>query len=112
MRTESISSNCSGPRLVDRPHLVGRDRTLLLGALLLPRIAEAIGRFGPRAVFLAGLGITTAALMLLPSVTEPWQLVVLYIVMAPGWNATSVAPSPPRSASGSTASAASPSISR
>lgn len=64
----------------------------LLGALLLPRIAEAIGRFGPRAVFLAGLATTTTALLLLPSVTEPWQLVVLYVVMAPGWNATSVAP--------------------
>lgn len=64
----------------------------VLGAFLLPRIAEAIGRFGPRSVFLAGLAITTVALLLLPSVTEPWQLVVLYIVMAPGWNATSVAP--------------------
>ena len=64
----------------------------VLGALLLPRIAEAIGRFGPRAVFLAGLFVTAAALMLLPSVTEPWQLVALYLVMAPGWNATSVAP--------------------
>ncbi len=64
----------------------------VLGAFLLPRIAEAIGRFGPRAIFLGGLSITTMALLLLPSVTEPWQLVVLYIVMAPGWNATSVAP--------------------
>lgn len=64
----------------------------VLGAFLLPRIAEAIGRFGPRNVFLAGLSTTTVALLLLPSVTEPWQLVVLYIVMAPGWNATSVAP--------------------
>lgn len=64
----------------------------VLGALLLPRIAEAIGRFGPRTVFLAGLSITAACLFLLPSVTEPWQLVLLYIAMAPGWNATSVAP--------------------
>lgn len=64
----------------------------VLGALLLPRIAEAIGRFGPRAVFLAGLSITAAALLLLPSISEPWQLAALYIVMAPGWNATSVAP--------------------
>jgi MFS family permease len=64
----------------------------VLGAFLLPRIAEAIGRFGPRTVFLTGLSITTSALLLLPSVTEPWQLVALYIVMAPGWNATSVAP--------------------
>lgn len=63
----------------------------VLGALLLPRIADAITRFGPRAVFLSGLGITAVALLLLPSVTEPWQLAVLYIVMAPGWNATSVA---------------------
>jgi MFS family permease len=64
----------------------------LLGALLLPRIAEAIGRFGPRTVFLVGLSTSAMALALLPSVTEPWQLVVLYVVMAPGWNATSVAP--------------------
>ncbi len=64
----------------------------VLGALLLPRIAEAIGRFGPRAVFLSGLFITATALMILPSATEPWQLVALYLVMAPGWNATSVAP--------------------
>jgi len=63
----------------------------VLGALLLPRIADAITRFGPRAVFLSGLGTTAAALLLLPSVTAPWQLAVLYIVMAPGWNATSVA---------------------
>lgn len=63
----------------------------VLGALLLPRIADAITRFGPRAVFLCGLGITAAALLLLPSVTAPWQLAVLYIAMAPGWNATSVA---------------------
>ena len=63
----------------------------VLGALLLPRIADAITRFGPRAVFLSGLGTTAAALLLLPSVTEPWKLAVLYIVMAPGWNATSVA---------------------
>jgi MFS family permease len=63
----------------------------VLGALLLPRIADAITRFGPRTVFLSGLGITAVALLLLPSVTAPWQLAVLYIVMAPGWNATSVA---------------------
>lgn len=63
----------------------------VLGALLLPRIADTITRFGPRAVFLGGLGITAVALLLLPSVTAPWQLAVLYIVMAPGWNATSVA---------------------
>jgi MFS family permease len=64
----------------------------VLGALLLPRIAEAIGRYGPRAVFLGGLAITATALLLLPSVTAPWQLALLYVVMAPGWNATSVAP--------------------
>ena len=64
----------------------------VLGALLLPQIARAIGRFGARWVFLGGLGITAAALLLLPSVTEPWQLAVLYAAMAPGWNATSVAP--------------------
>ena len=64
----------------------------VLGALLLPRIAEAIGRFGPRTVFLCGLTATGGSLLLLPSVTAPWQLVVLYAIMAPGWNATSVAP--------------------
>ena len=64
----------------------------VLGALLLPRIADAIGRFGPRTVFLCGLGVTGGSLLLLPSVTAPWQLVVLYALMAPGWNATSLAP--------------------
>lgn len=64
----------------------------VLGALLLPRIARAIGRFGPRAVFVAGLGTTTVSLLLLPSVEAPWQLALLYALMAPGWNATSVAP--------------------
>jgi MFS family permease len=64
----------------------------VLGALLLPLIAEAIGRFGPRTVFLCGLGVTGGALLLLPSVTEPWQLALLYALMAPGWNATSLAP--------------------
>lgn len=64
----------------------------VLGALLLPRIADAIGRLGPRTVFLGGLTVTATALLLLPSITAPWELVVLYVVMAPGWNATSVAP--------------------
>ena len=64
----------------------------VLGALLLPRIAEAIGRFGPRTVFLCGLAVTGGSLLLLPSVEEPWQLALLYALMAPGWNATSVAP--------------------
>ena len=64
----------------------------VLGALLLPRIADAIGRFGPRTVFLCGLAVTGGALLLLPSVTAPWQLIVLYALMAPGWNATSLAP--------------------
>ena len=64
----------------------------VLGALLLPRIADAIGRFGPRTVFLCGLAVTGGSLLLLPSVTAPWQLVVLYALMAPAWNATSVAP--------------------
>ncbi len=64
----------------------------VLGALLLPQIARAIGRFGARWVFLGGLGITATALLLLPSVTAPWQLALLYALMAPGWNATSVAP--------------------
>ncbi len=64
----------------------------VLGALLLPRIADAIGRFGPRTVFLCGLAVTGGSLLLLPSVTAPWQLIVLYALMAPGWNATSLAP--------------------
>jgi len=64
----------------------------VLGALLLPRIADAIGRFGPRTVFLCGLAVTGGSLLLLPSITTPWQLIVLYALMAPGWNATSVAP--------------------
>jgi predicted MFS family arabinose efflux permease len=36
--------------------------------------------------------VTGASLLLLPSVTAPWQLVLLYCLMAPGWNATSLVP--------------------
>jgi len=64
----------------------------VIGAFLLPHIARAIGRFGPKLVMLGGLSITAVCLLLLPSVEEPWQLVLLYALMAPGWNATSVAP--------------------
>jgi MFS family permease len=64
----------------------------VLGALLLPQIARAIGRFGPRVVMLGGLSTTTVCLLLLPSVEQPWQLALIYALMAPGWNATSVAP--------------------
>ncbi|MBX9946057.1 MAG: MFS transporter, partial [Reyranella sp.] len=64
----------------------------VLGALLLPRIAELIGRFGPRAVMLGGILATAAALLLLPSIDAPWQLALLFVVMAAGWNASSLAP--------------------
>lgn len=64
----------------------------VLGALLLPQIARAIGRFGPKVVMLGGLSTTAVCLLLLPSVEQPWQLALIYALMAPGWNATSVAP--------------------
>ena len=64
----------------------------VLGALLLPRIGAAIDRFGPRTVLLCGLAVTGVSLLLLPAVESPWQLVLLYALMAAGWNATSVAP--------------------
>jgi MFS family permease len=64
----------------------------ILGALLLPRIVEAIGRFGPGAVMLSGIAATSTALLLLPAIDAPWQLALLFVVMAAGWNATSVAP--------------------
>ena len=83
----------------------------VLGALLLPRIVEGIGRFGPRAVMLTGIAATTGALLLLPSIDAPWQLALLFVVMAAGWNATSVAPIASTSASGSTSSADWPSTS-
>lgn len=64
----------------------------VLGALLLPRIAAGVDRFGPRTVLLGGILVTTGALLLLPSIDAPWQLVLLYVAMAAGWNATSVVP--------------------
>ena len=64
----------------------------VLGALLLPRIVEWIGRFGPAAVMLSGIAATSTALLLLPAIDAPWQLALLFVVMAAGWNATSVAP--------------------
>jgi MFS family permease len=56
----------------------------VLGALLLPRIAQAIGRFGPQRVLLGGLAITGLPLLLLPGTRPAWCR------------------SPPRSANGST----------
>ncbi|MBI3196283.1 MAG: MFS transporter [Rhodospirillales bacterium] len=64
----------------------------VLGALLLPRIAEWIGRFGPGVVMFSGIAATSSALLLLPAIDAPWQLALLFVVMAAGWNATSVAP--------------------
>jgi len=64
----------------------------VLGALLLPRIVEWIGRFGPAAVMLSGIAATSTALLLLPAIDAPWQLALLFVVMAAGWNTTSVAP--------------------
>jgi len=64
----------------------------VVGALLLPWIGEAIGRFGSRAVFLAGLAILAISFGLLPVVQNPWQLAAILAVAAIGWNATSVAP--------------------
>lgn len=64
----------------------------IASAVLLPLVAKEMARIGPAAVFLIGLALTAAGLVTLPHVTEPWQLVVVYGVLAAGWAHASIAP--------------------
>ena len=57
----------------------------LAGALLVAFVTDAIERLGPRRFILVGMLFLGAATAALPLITAPWQLYVVYLVMAAGW---------------------------
>ena len=61
----------------------------LAGAVLIAFVGNAFERFGPRRVVLAGMSAMGAAAVALTWITEPWQLYVVFPLMAVGWAAMS-----------------------
>jgi MFS family permease len=61
----------------------------LAGAVLIAFIGSAFARFGPRRVVLVGVSAMGAAAIGLTWVTQPWQLYVVFPLMAVGWAAMS-----------------------
>ncbi|HMN79097.1 MAG TPA: MFS transporter [Burkholderiaceae bacterium] len=64
----------------------------LLSAALLVGIADVMDRLGPRTVVLAGVVLQAAAVLMLPQVRAPWQLVVAYVLFAVAWTCMSSVP--------------------
>lgn len=61
----------------------------LAGAVLIAFVGNAFERFGPRRVVLAGISSMGAAAIGLTWITHPWQLYVVFPLMAVGWAAMS-----------------------
>ena len=61
----------------------------LVGAALIATVGSAFERFGPRRVVLAGVAAMGLGAVGLTFVTAPWQLYVVFPVMAVGWAAMS-----------------------
>jgi MFS family permease len=60
-----------------------------VGAALIATVGSAFERFGPRRVVLAGVAAMGVGAVGLTFVTAPWQLYVVFPVMAVGWAAMS-----------------------
>lgn len=63
----------------------------LVGAVLVMFVGDALARFGPRRVVLAGVACLGLSAVLVGQVTAPWQLYADYLLMAVGWATMSVA---------------------
>jgi len=61
----------------------------LVGAALIALVGSAFERFGPRRVVLTGMAAMGLGAVGLTFVTAPWQLYVVFPVMAVGWAAMS-----------------------
>jgi MFS family permease len=61
----------------------------LVGAALIATVGSAFERFGPRRVVLVGVAAMGLGAVGLTFVTAPWQLYVVFPVMAVGWAAMS-----------------------
>ncbi|QQS11720.1 MAG: MFS transporter [Rhodospirillales bacterium] len=62
----------------------------LAGAVAVIWVADAIARFGPRAVTIAGVTVLAASGAALALVTSPWQVYAAFLLMAFGWAGTSI----------------------
>jgi MFS family permease len=61
----------------------------LVGAALIACIGNVFERFGPRRVVLVGMSAMGTAAIGLTWITQPWQLYVVFPLMAVGWAAMS-----------------------
>jgi MFS family permease len=61
-----------------------------VGALAVIYVSDAVKRFGPRAVMLAGVLMIAGAALIVGIVASPWQLYAAYLLMSAGWAATTV----------------------
>jgi MFS family permease len=61
-----------------------------VGALAVIYVSDAVRRFGPRSVMLAGVLMLAVAALLVGIVASPWQLYAVYLLMSAGWAATTV----------------------
>src|SRR5215471_10751076 len=62
----------------------------LLVAALVMFISDAVAYFGPRLTFLLGVSLLATSVASLALVSQPWQLVPVYAVMATGMAAMHV----------------------
>ncbi|HEX7792289.1 MAG TPA: MFS transporter [Afipia sp.] len=63
----------------------------LFSAILVVFVSEAIRVLGPRRLLICGLVSIAAGTALVGQITSPWQLYVVYTVIAFGWAGTSLA---------------------
>ncbi|MEX2147220.1 MAG: MFS transporter [Candidatus Rokuibacteriota bacterium] len=57
----------------------------VLAAGLIVVVGDAFDRYGPRTVVLASMGALALSVLLLPLLSEPWQLYAAFALMAVGW---------------------------
>lgn len=57
----------------------------LVGGVLVAYAADVMARIGPRRLVLLGFCAMAGSAMLVPHVTQPWQLYAVYVLMAVGW---------------------------
>ncbi len=62
-----------------------------ISAILVVYVNSAISATGPKTVAVVGVGCMLASAAAVPWVVEPWQLFLVYMVMAIGWAATTIA---------------------
>ena len=62
-----------------------------VSAILVVYVNSAIAKTGPKTIALVGIVCMLASAVAVPWVNEPWQLFAVYMMMAIGWAATTIA---------------------